>query len=98
MFANPRHPYTRALLSAELKGDPPPPITRAPMVASATVCVWFPIRKKFLRRTVAYVKAVDGVSLAVREGQTVGVVGEVWPGKTTLGLAILRLIRSGPIA
>ena len=57
-----------------------------------------PIRKGFLRRTVAHVKAVDGVSLSIREGQTVGVVGKSGSGKTTLGLAILRLIRSeGPI-
>jgi microcin C transport system ATP-binding protein len=100
VFADPRHPYTRALLAAEPKGDPPPADHAAPTVASTdNLRVWFPIRKGFLRRTVAYVKAVDGVSLTIREGQTVGVVGESGSGKTTLGLAILRLIRSqGPIA
>ena len=99
VFANPQHPYTRALLAAEPKGDPPlsDPSARA-IVSADDLKVWFPIKRGFLRRTVDHVKAVDGVSITVREGQTVGVVGESGSGKTTLGLAMLRLIRSeGPI-
>jgi microcin C transport system ATP-binding protein len=99
VFADPRHPYTKALLAAEPKEDPPPPDLSAPTVMSAEdVKVWFPIKRGFLRKTVGHVKAVDGVSVLVRAGETVGVVGESGSGKTTLGLAILRLIRSeGPI-
>jgi microcin C transport system ATP-binding protein len=95
----PKHPYTQALIAAEPKGDPPAANSAAPAILTADhLRVWFPIRQGFLRRVVGHVKAVDGVSLVVREGQTVGVVGESGSGKTTLGLAILRLIRSeGPI-
>ncbi len=100
VFGDPRHAYTRMLLAAEPKGDPPAADPSAPSILAAQdLKVWFPIRRGFLRRTVGHVKAVDGISLDVREGQTVGVVGESGSGKTTLGLAILRLIRSeGPVS
>jgi microcin C transport system ATP-binding protein len=100
VFADPQHPYTQALLAAEPKGEAPPADASALIVASAdNLRVWFPIKRGFFRRTIGHVKAVDGVSLGVREGETVGVVGESGSGKTTLGLAMLRLIRSeGPIA
>jgi microcin C transport system ATP-binding protein len=100
VFDNPQHAYTKALLAAEPKGMPAPSNPdAAPIVTGDDIKVWFPIKRGFLRRTIGYVKAVDGISLTVREGQTVGVVGESGSGKTTLGLALLRLIRSeGPIA
>src|SRR6185503_20995432 len=99
VFTAPKHPYTKALLAAEPKPDPAPPRPEAPVVMSADdLKVWFPIKRGFLRRTVGHIKAVDGVSLAVRKGETLGVVGESGSGKTTLGLALLRLISSdGPI-
>jgi microcin C transport system ATP-binding protein len=100
VFANPKHEYTRKLLAAEPKGRPAPASPGAPQVMQGTdVKVWFPIKAGLLRHTVDHVKAVDGVSILVREGHTVGVVGESGSGKTTLGLALLRLIESqGAIA
>jgi microcin C transport system ATP-binding protein len=63
-------------------------------MAAEQLKVHFPIQRGLLRRTVGHIKAVDGVDLYIRRGQTVGVVGESGSGKTTLGLALLRLIRS----
>jgi microcin C transport system ATP-binding protein len=99
VFRAPKHPYTRALLAAEPKPDPAPPRPESPVVISADdLKVWFPIKRGLLRSTVGHIKAVDGVSLSVRKGETLGVVGESGSGKTTLGLALLRLISSdGPI-
>jgi microcin C transport system ATP-binding protein len=99
VFRTPQHPYTRDLLAAEPKPDPAPPRPGSPVVMSADdLKVWFPIKRGFLRKTVGHIKAVDGVSLKVRKGETLGVVGESGSGKTTLGLALLRLISSsGPI-
>jgi microcin C transport system ATP-binding protein len=95
VFDTPEHPYTSHLLNAEPKGEPPTLDDSQPTVVETDdLKVWFPIKKGFMRRTVDHVKAVDGVSIILREGQTVGVVGESGSGKTTLGLAILRLISS----
>jgi len=94
IFADPRHPYTRALIAAEPKGTPPAiDMASKTILEASDIRVWFPIKRGFFRRTVGFVKAVDSVSISVREGETVGVVGESGSGKTTLGLAILRLIR-----
>jgi microcin C transport system ATP-binding protein len=95
VFERPRHPYTQHLLAAEPKGKPLSHAADAPVVmAGDEVKVHFPIQRGLLRRTVGHVKAVDGVDLRIRRGQTVGVVGESGSGKTTLGLALLRLLRS----
>src|SRR6201995_3666891 len=99
VFKTPKHPYTRDLLAAEPKPDPAPPRPDAPLVMSADdLKVWFPVKRGLMRKTVGHIKAVDGVSIAVRKGETLGVVGESGSGKTTLGLALMRLISSdGPI-
>jgi microcin C transport system ATP-binding protein len=95
VFSRPQHPYTKKLLAAEPKGDPPARNPSAPIVMQGEdIKVWFPIQRGFLRRTVGHVKAVDGIDVTVREGQTLGVVGESGSGKTTLGLALIRLTSS----
>jgi len=99
IFTDARHPYTNHLLAAEPQGEPPASNDSAPVIISTeNLRVWFPIRRGLLKRTVGHIKAVDGLSLQIREGQTVGVVGESGSGKTSLGLALLRLTSSdGPI-
>jgi len=95
IFTNPRHEYTRHLLAAEPKGEPPAADPDAETVMTGkNIRVWFPIKKGFLRKVVDHVKAVDGVDVTVRAGQTLGVVGESGSGKTTLGLALCRMISS----
>jgi len=95
IFERPQHAYTKHLLAAEPKGDPPRSEASAPVVMRADdLKVWFPVRRGLFRRTVGHIKAVDGIDVTVREGQTLGVVGESGSGKTTLGLAVMRLISS----
>jgi microcin C transport system ATP-binding protein len=100
VFASPEHPYTQALLAAEPRPDPAPPLPNAPMLLETdNLKVWFPITSGLMRKVVGHVKACDGLSITLRKGETLGVVGESGSGKSTLGRAILRLISSeGPIA
>ena len=95
IFAAPSHHYTRQLLAAAPAGDPAPlPIESSNVVSTQDLKVWFPIRRGLLRRTVGHIRAVDGVDLGIRKGETLGVVGESGSGKSSLGYALLRLIPS----
>jgi len=92
VFGSPQHPYTIALLAAEPKGTPQPVAAdAATLCETGDVRVHFPIRRGLVRRTIAHVRAVDGVSVSVQAGETVGLVGESGSGKSTMGYALLRL-------
>lgn len=95
IFAAAEHPYTRALLDAEPSGRAQPIASDSPILLKTDrLKVWFPLTKGLLKRVYDQIKAVDGISLQLHQGETLGVVGESGSGKSTLAMAILRLIRS----
>jgi ABC-type microcin C transport system duplicated ATPase subunit YejF len=95
IFAAPREDYTKMLLAAEPSGAKAPvPADRPVMLEGRGLRVSFAARGGLFGRRRAVLTAVDGVTLRLRQGQTLGVVGESGSGKTTLGRALLRLLPS----
>jgi oligopeptide transport system ATP-binding protein len=95
LFAAPSDPYTQILLSAEPEGRKTPPVPDAPTIVEARdLRVYFTMRRGFLGRQRTEIRAVDGIDLTLKRGQTIGIVGESGSGKSTLGKAILKLMPS----
>jgi microcin C transport system ATP-binding protein len=91
IFSSPQDSYTIHLLNSVPKGEPEPKGDRKELLTISDLQCHFPIKAGFFKRTIGKIKAVDGVSLTIREGTTYGIVGESGSGKSTLGMCILRL-------
>lgn len=96
LFDQPEHEYTRRLLSSQPQRmvedlSPQELDSRSRVAETNNLRCYFPIKAGFFRRKVGEVKAVDDVSILIRQGETLGVVGESGSGKTTLGMCLLRL-------
>ncbi|WDG52763.1 ABC transporter ATP-binding protein [Pseudomonas chlororaphis] len=93
LFTAPQHPYSRVLLNAEPEGEALPRDEREVVLQVDDLNVQFQISGGLFRRK-HYLRAVDGISLSLQRGKTLGIVGESGSGKSTLGQAILRLLDS----
>ena len=94
IFSKPQHPYTKILISSQVKKKSTATDQNDLILKANRLKVWYPIKKGFLRRTVDYVKAVDSINFKLGIKQTLGIVGESGSGKTSLVLAMLKLISS----
>jgi microcin C transport system ATP-binding protein len=93
LFTEPKHPYSCLLLNAEPEGEALPRNERENVLEVDNLTVRFALSDGLFQRK-TYLKAVDGISLNVQRGKTLGIVGESGSGKSTLGQAILRLLDS----
>lgn len=98
LFERPQMPYTRALLGSVLKLETPArrparPAEEKPIAMIRDLELHFPLNPGFFGKSTAYLKAIDGISLTINQGETVGVVGESGSGKTTLGRTLLRVYK-----
>lgn len=93
LFTAPQHPYSRLLLDAEPAGEALCSEARETVLQVDDLTVQFPLGGGLFQRK-TYLRAVDGISLSVQRGKTLGIVGESGSGKSTLGQAILRLLDS----
>ncbi|WEK07914.1 MAG: ABC transporter ATP-binding protein [Candidatus Pseudomonas colombiensis] len=93
LFNAPQHPYSCELLHAEPEGQALPRDEREVVLQVDNLSVQFQIGGGLFRRK-QYLRAVDGISLSLQRGKTLGIVGESGSGKSTLGQAILRLLES----
>jgi ABC-type microcin C transport system duplicated ATPase subunit YejF len=95
LFSAPKHDYTKMLLAAEPTGRKEAPPPGAPILLEGrNVEVTFKVGGGFLAGPPMQLRAVDRISIALRERQTIGIVGESGSGKSTLGRALLRLLPS----
>ncbi len=95
LFSAPKHDYTKMLLNTRPHGTVKAIKDNAQTILSGNdIKVHFPHKRNFMGKTVSWIKAVDGIDITIKRGETLGVVGESGSGKSTLGLAALRLLKS----